>query len=139
MNKTALTSVLIIAAIAATCFFIKTGKLVVIWAGREYPSAQAMTPEKCAIELAKGEHTLFPLSPNEEVIKDDIEAVKGPLNVIGWKARRIDDQTFLVTYLYKTVTQNWLYVFEVNLRAGIVRCVNDNMELRKKYNIHFVN
>jgi hypothetical protein len=71
----------------------------------------------------------------EEKIKGLLQARKGILEVHGWKTRKIDDQTYVVAYLYDvgpaSNTGGW--IFEVNLEAKIVRPVLGDAELEKKY------
>lgn len=68
-------------------------------------------------------------------IRDWLQAKKGILKVYGWRARKIDDQTYMVAYTYdegpSATAGAWL--FEANLVAGIVRPIIGDPELEKKY------
>ena len=94
------------------------------------------TPEEKAISLAK----LYYPSPSTsstmaETIRSWLQAKKGSLRVHGWKAKKIDDQTYLVGYTFDegpgTNPSGW--AFEVNLEAEIVRPMLGDQELEKKY------
>jgi uncharacterized membrane protein YeiB len=107
-----------------------------------------------AIELAKASHALryvdydlpagaIPLGGNgsgfstntDRAIKNEMSRLKGDVTVFGWRAERIDGQTYVVTYTYlmpsSRETRGW--AFEVKVPQEIVRNVLEDPELRKKY------
>ena len=94
-----------------------------------------LPPEKRAIELARYSSLPGTTETADASIKKSLATSKGPLKVYGWKAKKIDDQTYLVGYLLAegpaSNTIGW--VFEVNLEAQIVRPVIGDAELEKKY------
>jgi hypothetical protein len=59
--------------------------------------------------------------------------VKGDLRIEGWKAQKIDDDTYLVTYTYEPdgVSRGW--PFEVKLSVEVVRYVVGDRALEDKY------
>lgn len=89
---------------------------------------KSVTPEDEAIGFAN-------TSEMADTIKKWLQAKKGPLRVQGWNAKKIDDQTYLVGYSYDegpgTKATGW--IFEVNLKAQIVRDVVGDTDLEKKY------
>jgi hypothetical protein len=103
--------------------------------------------EQRAIELAKnGRNLLQPLLfgrnidpatlTNDHQIRAEMSNLKGDIDVIGWQARRIDSDTFLVTYVYALRNdpggfRGW--PFEVNVPHEIVRRVLGDRELEQKY------
>ena len=93
------------------------------------------TPEEEAITLAEVYFPPGTPSSMTETIQNWLKAKKGILRVYGWKARKVDDQTYLVGYTFDegpgTNAGGW--VFEVNLEARIVRSVQGDQELEKKY------
>jgi len=93
------------------------------------------TPEEEAITLAKVYSPPGTSSSTADTIHNWLEAKKGTLRIYGWKARKVDDQTYLVGYTFDegpgTNVGGW--VFEVNLEAGFVRSVKGDQELEKKY------
>jgi len=69
------------------------------------------------------------------IIQDTLRGMKGPLRVAGWTAKKVDDQVYVVAYLYDSGpnTQAGGWVFEVNLNAQIVRRIDGDSELERKY------
>ena len=119
-----------------------TGKLWWIWQNeidlvddRSSIPKVPLPPEERAIELARSSTLPGTTGMAYESIKRSLETRKGPLKVYGWKAKKIDDQTYLVGYTYAEGpalnARGW--VFEVNLEAEIVRPVMGDTELEKKY------
>ena len=94
-----------------------------------------LPPEKRAIELARYSNPPGTTETADASIKKSLATSKGPLKVYGWSAKKIDDQTYLVGYIYAegpaSNPRGW--VFEVNLEAEIVRPVMGDTELEKKY------
>jgi hypothetical protein len=110
-------------------------------------------PSQAAIDLAKHSHALafnYRLPANavltnpgdpvlhdtEHAIQNELAHLQGTLHVIGWKADKVDDQTYLVSYAFEQAagaSRSWY--FEVNLAAGIVRNVLADEALKKKYGL----
>jgi len=91
------------------------------------PQRKAIAPEDLAIWKVR---VLY-----EKEILFWLRIQKGNLHITGWKAQRIDEQTYLVSYIYKDDTGERGWNFEVNLAAEIVRKVGDDPELLKKYHL----
>jgi hypothetical protein len=118
-----------------------TGKLWWIWQNEidvvddRSLVPKALPPEKRAIELARYSTLPGTTGTADASIKRSLESSKGLLKVDGWNAKKIDDQTYLVGYMYAegpaSNPRGW--VFEVNLEAEIVRSVIGDAELEKKY------
>lgn len=100
--------------------------------------------EQRAIQLTKDAHSLAGENvaasvadvgalTNEQQIRQRLSTLKGTLAIVGWSAKRIDDQTFFVTYTFEQDGQARVFPFEANLAAGIVRNVADDPALRRKY------
>jgi hypothetical protein len=98
-----------------------------------------LSPEDEAIALVRSDLFILPsaVSPSttENSIRDALGHKKGTLRIHGWRARKIDDQTYLVGYVYdegpNSQVNGWL--FEVNRTANIVRNVVGDPDLEKKY------
>jgi len=97
-----------------------------------------------AIELAKEARTIvagrsYIKVPPEETLTNDFQIrvemskVKGDLNVLGWKAQKMSDDTYLVTYTYEVGGQSSGWPFEVKVSAGVVRPVVGDSVLEEKY------
>jgi hypothetical protein len=96
---------------------------------------KAQTPEEQAISLAKIHRMPGNTNSMDQTIKDWLQSEKGLLRIYGWKAKRVDDQTYLVGYTYDEGpgSSGGGWVFEVNLKAEIVRNVIGDADLEKKY------
>ncbi len=86
--------------------------------------------EKRAIELAKNSH--------EKEIRDFLSRQKGSLKVIGWKGKRIENNTYFVSFTYDMGAGEVGYFYEVILHGKIVRRIIGDTELEKKYGIRDV-
>ena len=119
----------------------KTGKTWLIAGGREIlvesssSKINRQSPEEKAIELAKNSYALGGDLTADAQIKSWLQDQKGTLKVYGWKTRKIDEQTYLVSYTFDKGKGRIGYFFEVNLMADIVRRVSGNANLEKKYGL----
>ncbi len=94
------------------------------------------TPEELVIEFAKqfGSGKLAGVSS----ISEALSYYKGSIKIIGWSAKRIDDQTYLVAFEYETAEGIVGYYFEVNLVMQIIRSVAGDPDLEKKHGLQCV-
>ena len=63
---------------------------------------------------------------NEDYINHMIQVfVKGPVYIDDWKAIKYNEQTYIVTYMFKSVntTSSCKVAFDVNLKGEIVRFI----------------
>lgn len=69
---------------------------------------------------------------NEIEVPRSIKHAKGPVHIFGWAATKYDDQTYIVTYVYKDLNESvyHAYAFDVNLKAKVVRVITG----KKQYN-----
>jgi len=162
MNKTVLGVVIVIATATLIGFYIysqstryyiqsamggpaykidrKTGQTWAIYGEREHlvertdSSIERKSPKEKAIELAKKSSALGGYGV-EATIQQWMEQKKGDLRIIGWKAQKINDQIYLVSYTFNEDSGPRGYFFEVNLVGGIVRNVLGDPELEQKYGI----
>ncbi len=73
---------------------------------------------------------------SEEVyIKGILSHAKGNLKVIGWKTKRINHDTYVVSYTYEINQKRYSLDFEVNTTADTVRDIRKDPILMKKYAI----
>jgi len=89
--------------------------------------SQNNASEKRAIELAKNSY--------EGEIRDFLSRQKGSLKVIGWKAKRIENNTYFVSFTYDKGAGEVGYFYEVILHGEIVRRIIGDTELENKYGI----
>lgn len=98
-------------------------------------SLKGRTAEDVAISLAKIYVAPGDTSTLDDNIQHYLQAKRGPLVLHGWNAKKIDDQTYLVGYIYDegpgSSSGGWVY--EVNVKAGLVRAVIGDAGLEKKY------
>ncbi len=161
MNKTVVGCVVIIAAAAVSCFFIysqntryimlsagdgqvyktdqRTGQSVLLLGTIEQEVKPAFLTkqkslEESAIWLAKNGYTLglYP-TDNESGIRNAIKKIIGPLNIIGWQAQQVDEQTFVVTYSYEKGEEVRSWAFEVKPKERLVRNIIGDSALENMY------
>lgn len=90
-----------------------------------------------AIELAKNSYidppSLTRYADLKTRMRNMMASKKGNLQIIGWKACKIDSQTYLVSYTFDEGSGEVGYFFEVNFVEEIIRYVHDDPELEEKY------
>jgi hypothetical protein len=117
----------------------RTWKLVGVYSVEVRDFGQGGTaeaPDKQAIRLAQNYGANPTGQPSMDVIiQETLRGMKGPLSIAGWTAKKVDDEVYVVAYLYDTGpnTQASGWVFEVNLKAQIVRRIDGDPELERKY------
>src|SRR5260370_6745286 len=104
----------------------------------------AKRDEETAITLAKEAHTLageWPIArkadseilTNDYQVRQRVSRMKGELKLLGWQARKFDDDTYVVSFSYEHGGESRGWPFEVNVRAKVVRAIVGDAELEKKY------
>ena len=90
-----------------------------------------------AVEMVKKSHVLDPVFPVEAVLKKWSETTAGKMQVIGWQAKKMADQVYVVSYTASDGLNTRGFYFEVNLESGTVRNVANSPELQQKYGIKY--
>jgi hypothetical protein len=90
-----------------------------------------------AIDLVKRAHTLSPRMTNVDYINENVGR-KANATIVGWRAQRYDQLTYLVTFTYVVPTADgggevYPFPFDVNLPDGRVRYILADPELNRKY------
>jgi hypothetical protein len=95
-------------------------------------------PEQVAVQLAKTASTLsqFKYINNERHLNEWLNTQKGDIRISGWSAKKVDDQTYLVTYALVRDGKSEGVRFEVNLAAQLVRNVKGDPALEQKYSVN---
>ena len=93
--------------------------------------------EEKAIELVKKSHAVDRFSNVETLVKKWTDERSGKFQIIGWKAKKIDDQTYLVSYTASDGLNVTGFYFDINTRTGNVLHIADSPELQKKYGIQY--
>jgi hypothetical protein len=99
-----------------------------------------MSPEKAeetAIELTKKSHALDRFFDVETLMRKWTEENSGKIQIIGWKAKRIDERTYLVGYTASDGLSTKGFYFDIDINTGTVRHIADHPELQKKYGIQY--
>lgn len=101
------------------------------------PATSAEKSEEWAIESVR--KTYFPraLSNVETVINKWTNDNTGKYKVIGWQAKKMDEQTYLVSYTVSDGLATKGFYFDISTETGTVRPLEEHPELQKKYGIEF--
>lgn len=89
-----------------------------------------------AVALAQRAKTMdktFFSQTNEQFLNSWLSQQKGDIRFNGWSAKKVDDQTYLVTYALVRDGKSEGVRFEVNLPAKLVRNVKGDPVLEAKY------
>ncbi|MBI4230123.1 MAG: hypothetical protein HY608_04735 [Planctomycetes bacterium] len=132
----------------------RTGEVTIIRGGREETVSPQPPANPGAEAIGLVQHSSFrllfsttgtphPLGDPDAITVDsfiakEMRGLRGDLLVVGWRAERwpTDDptsQTFLVSHVYQHAGKEHGYYFEVLLDANIVRLVNGDADLTRKY------
>jgi len=96
------------------------------------------TPEEKAVGMVKGSDALLKMTSVDSIVNKWTQDNAGKYKVVGWQAKKIDDQQYLVSYTaLDGVTPKGFY-FVADLQSGVVEDLAHNPELQKKYNIQYV-
>jgi hypothetical protein len=120
----------------------QTGETVMLVGAREVPVSPPRTPksetlEERAIRLAKAANTLVSNAPgpldNDYQVGKWARSQSGQLRIIGWEARRINDQVVIVTYSVDQGAGLRSWAFEVQVEAALVRNITGDPALERTY------
>ncbi len=73
----------------------------------------------------------------EDGIKQKLEEERVNIKIIGWKVRRVDEQTYLVSYTYEKGGKTFGWFFDVKSGGKVIRDVSSDQELMRKYNVDY--
>jgi hypothetical protein len=94
------------------------------------------TPEENkAINMVKFSRAIVNYTNTGESIRNYLKTIKGNLKILGWKAKKVNDQTYLVSYTYEVDSGVKGYYFDVNMNANIVRRILEDHELERIYGL----
>lgn len=93
--------------------------------------------EEMAVERVKKSHALYRNTPTEAIIKKWSEDNAGKLQLIGWKAMKMDEEKYLVSYLAMDGAVPKGFYFDLDIRTGEVVNLANRPDLQKKYNIRY--
>jgi predicted Zn finger-like uncharacterized protein len=95
------------------------------------------TPEEKAIGMVKRSDVLLKMTSVEAIVDKWTQDNAGKYKVVGWQAKKIDDQQYLVSYTALEGSAPKGFYFVANLQSGTVEDLAHNPELQKKYNIQY--
>ena len=95
-----------------------------------------ITEEK-AIEMVKNSHALYKNTPTEAIITKWSEENSAKLQIIGWKARKMDNERYLVSYIGMDGASPRGFYFDLDISTGEVENLANKPELQKRYNIQY--
>ena len=93
-----------------------------------------MTEEK-AIEIVKRSEALLNRTPVDSIVKKWTEENAAKFKIVGWQAKKMDEQKYFVSYTALDGDVPKGFYFELDVQSGIVKDFARNPELQKKYNI----
>ncbi len=99
-----------------------------------------ISPEEAedkAIELVKKSYAIDRFSNVETLMRKWTDEISDKFLIIGWKAKKMDDQTYLVSYTASDGLNTKGFYFDINTKTGTVRHIADHPELQKKYGIQY--
>jgi len=91
--------------------------------------------EEMAIERVKKSHALLPKTSTESIIRKWAENNSEKLQIIGWQARKMDDEKYLISYTAMDGVLPKGFYFDLDIRTGEVVNLANKPDLQKKYNI----
>ncbi len=96
----------------------------------------AMTEER-AIEIVKRSDALLKMTSVDEIVTKWTEENAGKHKIVGWKAKKIDEDNYLVSYTALEGAQTKGFYFVLDGRSGAVQDLAHNLDLQKKLNIQY--
>ncbi len=93
-----------------------------------------MTEEK-AIEIVKRSEALLTRTSVDSIVMKWTEENAAKYKMVGWQAKKIDEQKYLVSYTALDGDVPRGFYFELDAQSGVVKDFSKNPELQKKYNI----
>jgi predicted Zn finger-like uncharacterized protein len=95
------------------------------------------TPEEKAIAIVKRSDVLLKMTSVEAIVDKWAQDNAGRYKVVGWQAKQIDEQRYLVSYTALEGNAPKGFYFVADLQNGTVEDLAHNPELQKKYNIQY--
>ena len=115
----------------------QTGETWFIRGPEEIPieSQKTSSPEEEAIRLTRNSYALDGKSSTERAIRDVLQKKKGPLGIPGWRAKKVDEGHYLVSFTFDQGSGERGWFFDVHIKENIVRLIADDPELEKLHGI----
>ena len=101
------------------------------------PALSGEITEEKAIEMVKKSQALTMNISTEAIIKKWTEENAEKFQIIGWRAKKMGDERFLVSYMAMDGASPKGFYFDLDIRTGEIENLANKPELQKKYNIHY--
>jgi hypothetical protein len=101
------------------------------------PAAGSEMTEEMAIERVKKSHALLRNTSTESIVRIWTQENSDKLQIIGWKARKMDDEKYLVSFTAMDGAAPKGFYFDLDISTGEVVNLANRPELQKKYNIQY--
>jgi hypothetical protein len=101
------------------------------------PAISGEMTEEMAIEIVKKSHALYRNTSTEALIKKWSEENAAKFQIVGWNARKMDEEIYLVSYTAMDGAFPKGFYFILDVRTGEVENLENKPELQKKYNIQY--
>jgi len=95
-----------------------------------------MTEDK-AIELVKKSDVLVKSTSVESIVRKWVADNAAGMTVVGWQAKKFDDQKYMVSYTAVKGDKPTGFYFELDASTGVVQDLARYPELQKKYNVQY--
>ncbi len=95
------------------------------------------TPEEKAIEMVKRSDALLKMTTVDSIVSKWTQDNTGKYKLIGWQAKKIDEQKYIVSYTALDGSTPKGFYFVADLQSGGVEDLAHNPELQKKYDVQY--
>ena len=96
----------------------------------------AITEER-AVEIVKKSRAIFGNFSTDSILKKWTEDNSTQYQMIGWKAKKMDEENYLVSYTAMNGAAVKGFYFNLNTKTRHVENLENNPDLQKKYNIKY--
>ena len=93
--------------------------------------------EERAVEIVKKSRAIFGSFSTESIIKKWTDENASKYRMIGWNAKKMGEENYLVSYTAMDGTDVKGFYFDLNAKTRHVENLANNPELQKKYNIRY--
>jgi hypothetical protein len=101
------------------------------------PAINGEITEEKAIEMVKKSQALYRNTSTESLIKKWSEENAAKFQMVGWNARKVDEERYLVSFTAMDGALPKGFYFALDIRTGEVENLENKPELQKKYNIQY--
>ncbi len=89
--------------------------------------------------MVKKSDALLKNTPVELIVQKWTNENSGKFKMVGWQAKKVDEQNYLVSYTALEGSAVKGFYFNVDAQNRVVQDLARNPDLQKKYNIQYSN